>query len=37
MAEFDHKGADIISEGRNYCPIGSQVDGISAVLIASAS
>jgi hypothetical protein len=37
VAEFDHKGADIISEGRNYCSIGSPLDGTSAVLIASTS
>jgi hypothetical protein len=28
MAEFDHKGSDIISECRNCCSIGSPIDGI---------
>jgi molybdopterin-guanine dinucleotide biosynthesis protein A len=32
MADFDHKGADIISDCRNNCSIGSPVDGINDVV-----
>jgi hypothetical protein len=32
MAEFDHKGSDIISECRNCCSIDSTVDGIKDVV-----
>jgi hypothetical protein len=32
MAEFDHKGANILSECRNCCSIGSPTNGIKDVV-----